>query len=310
MQNLTKKRSFLLSLFLLMAIHHVYAAKSVYQPSIQPQKVADTASLPRAKRKLLVHGYCRAYNIPTDIFLLITYFVHDNPLQYKNKPLPNDLSEQDLSGYDFTGCQFTYTNLTDTNLEGVILTNTTCDYQKVFQNNIKKNKLQGGNWYQNSLAKDLKSIAAVYPKLKSDVHKAKLLAIAAGLAWLPFYEDIEFYIKMEYWPSELLQLKQVLGNPYGGQLVCSLENYLKWDAKDYCWTTNYPRDKVNIKTPTPHTDFDKYLKDFKDGLTKCQCKSKKSLGFAWYKDNIIQNIEGLKKVYPKIKEVAAATGGM
>ena len=91
----------------------LHAAKSVYQPGTQLQK-DHTLALTRVKRKLLVHGYCRSYDVPKEVGLLIVYFVYDNPLQYKNKTLPNDLSEKDLSGFDFTGCAFTYTNLTDT----------------------------------------------------------------------------------------------------------------------------------------------------------------------------------------------------
>ena len=227
----------------------------------------------------------------------------NSPMKYKGKALPSDLSNQDLSGYDFTGCDFTHTNLTDSNLANVILAHTTCNYQKAFQHNIKNNKCDRGKWYQENLLKDLKSIAVVYPKLKNDPQKAKLLAIAAGLAWLPFYTGEEFHIKVGYWSCELLQLKQAIGNPYGQQLVCSLEEYLNWDAEGYCWSTNYPKDKVNMDTKAPHASFDTYFKDFINGLTKYQCKSKnKKWGFDWYKEQIAKNIEGLKKTYQKIKD--------
>ncbi len=300
MKNLNQKCAFLAVLFLLMASSPLHAAKSAYQPSIPVQTVVYS-SVPSTKRNLFVHGYCKAYHIPTDLCFFIRCLLYDNPFRYRNKPLPNDLSDQDLSGFDFTGCHFTHTNLTDSNLEGVILTNTTCDYQKAFQEHSKKNELSGGTWYRNNLPKDLKSIAAVYPKLNNHDHKAKLLAVAAGLAWLPYYEDEEFYIKAEYWSSELLQLKQVLGN-HGNELICSLEGNLKADTEWYCWATKYLQGKVSINTPAPHSHFDTYLKDFNNGLTQYQCKSKKSSGFNWYKNNIIKNIEGLAATYPHIKD--------
>ena len=336
--NLLSKKRTPFYLLIILSPYMLQAAKLVHQQGKQVQK-DDITALSRAKRKQLVHGYCRSHNIPTDILLFVTYFVHDNPLQYKKKPLPHDLSGQDLSGFDFTGCAFTSTNLTDSDLTNVILTNTTCDYQKAFQENSKKNKLKGGSsyqqylpsdfksiavvytkmkknhhkskllavaaglaWLQNNLPNDLQSIAQVYPKLNNHAHKAKLLAIAAGLAWLPFYEGTEFYIKVQYWSAELLQLKQVLDHPYGEQLICSLAWYLSSDANNYCWTTNYPQDRVNIAGKAPHANFATYLKHFTNGLSHYQCKSNDSWGFNWYKDNIIKNIQGLAVTYPHIKD--------
>ena len=303
MKRLIKKRVVLLYLFLLMAIHHVYAAKWLNESPVQLQR-SGCAAVPVRKRNLLVQGYCSGYHVPTDLCFFIRCLVYDNPFKYRKKTLPSDLSGQDLRGYDFTGCAFTHTNLTDANLADAILAGTTCDYQKAFQDNIKENKIEGGKkWYQNNLPNDLRSIAGVYPKLKKDTHKAKLLAIATGLAWLPFYQGQAFYIKVQYWSCALLQLKQALGNPYGGQLVCSLEKGLNAVANNYCWTTNYPQHKVNIATKAPHANFDTYLKDFTDGLTKYQCKSKNGYwGFDWYKEGITNNIQGLAATYEKIKD--------
>ena len=302
MKAITKKSAVFFPLpLLLMGIHYVYAAKSAYPPSAQEQKIAYR-NVPNSNRKLLVGGYCRVHSVPTDICFLIRCFVYDNPLQYRNKPLPNDLSGQDLSGFDFTGCVFTYTNLSYTDLTNVILTNTTCDYQKAFLDNIKKNKLQGGDWYQENLPNDLRSIAEVYPKLNNVTQKVKLLHIACGISFLPFYEETEFYIKVQYFSSLLRQLKQVLGNPYRKQMVCSLQSSLEYDANNYCWKTKYPQHKVNIDAKTSHANFVQYLEDFTNGLVKYQCKSKYDYGFDWYKDNIIKNIEGLEATYPNIKD--------
>ena len=141
-----------LGLLLLMGMSHsLYATEFTNPPSARVQKVDDTAQVTITKRKPLVDGYCRAYHIPTDLCFLIRCLVYDNPFKYRNKPLPSDLSGQDLRGFDFTGCGFTHTNLTDTNLTNVILARTTCDYQKAFQDNIKKNKCDRGNWYKKNL---------------------------------------------------------------------------------------------------------------------------------------------------------------
>ncbi len=100
MKNLTKKRTLNYCLFLLTTFHALHATKPVYQPRSQAKR-DHTLELTKAKCKLLVRGYCRAYNIPTDVLLLVAHFVHEKPLQYKNKPLPIDLSEQNLSGSHF-----------------------------------------------------------------------------------------------------------------------------------------------------------------------------------------------------------------
>ena len=297
MKTITQK----LGLFALLGMSHLlYAANLSKLPYAQ---VDYTIDLTISKRSSLMHGYTRYYiNDSKDrelLAFLISCFLYGNPLQYKNKPLPNDLSGQNLRGFDFTGCDFTYTNLAYTNLANVILARTTCNYQKAFQDNIKENKIYGDAWYQDNLPNDLKSITAVYPKLKNNTHKAKLLAIAAGLAWLPFYTGTEFYIKVAYWSCALLQLKQALGKPYGNQLVCSLEKALNYDANNYCWTTNYPQDNVNIGTKAPHANFETYLKDFTNGLKQYQCKLKDG---DCYKAQIIKIIGGVKKAYNKIKD--------
>ncbi len=231
------------------------------------------------------------------IFVFIRCLLYDNPLRYRNKPLPNDLSDQDLSGFDFTGCYFLYTNLTDTRLDNTILKDTMCDYQKAFKDKIKKNKLEGGEWYKKTIFNDLESITKVYPKLKNDVYKAKLLSISCALSRLPFHQEKELCVKIEYWLSILLHLKQVLSNENDYKLTCSLEKTLDDDAKNYCWSTKYPQYKEYISVKASHNNFDKYQMDFCSGLKQYKCKSKKKWGFNFYKKRIIRNIEGLKNTY-------------
>ena len=219
--------------------------------------------------------------------------------------LPQDLSRANLTDTNLTRQKFTSTNLEGTKLSGVILTDTLCDYQKCFATNGEKNQLSGGDWYRKNLLKDLQSIARVYPHLSKDIHKAELLQIASGLAYLPYYERTEFYIKISYYSCKLLLLKKQLKKTLGDQLVCSVIHSLEYDAKNYCWQTNYPENKVEEeKEEAPHADFDKYLKTFREGLKKYNVKSKDKDGFKYYKENIEKNIQGLQKAYPKLTSPA------
>ncbi len=204
--------------------------------------------------------------------------------------------------------------MTDTLFDGATLTHTTCDYQAHFQDNMKANKIYRGQWYQNNLPKDLKSIAKVYPQLKKDAEKVELLHIASGLARLPYDDQFpEFYIKVEYWSCKLWRLKNRLVKDLGDQLVCSLDDSkqlyypLSREAGEYCWQTKYPQDKitctqaVNLSQGKP--DFDGYLKQFRDGLEQYKVQSKKKeWGFDWYKSNIEKNIQGIAKAYPKVED--------
>ncbi len=228
-----------------------------------------------------------------------------------NVQLPKDLSASNLKGANFTGCKFTATDLTDTILDGATLTHTTCDYQAHFQDNMKANEIYGGEWYQDNLPNDLKSIAKVYPQLKKDADKVELLHIASGLARLPYDDqDPEFYIKVQYWSCKLWRLKNRLSKDLGDQLVCSLEDKLtyglSYEAGEYCWQTKYPQDKITctqaVNIPQGKPDFNGYLKQFRDGLKQYKVQSKNSYSFTWYKETIEKNIQGLAKAYPKVED--------
>ena len=164
-----------------------------------------------------------------------------------------------------------------------------------------------------------------------DTYKAELLQIACGLARLPYDESTEFYIKVQYWSCKLLLLKKELGT-LGYQLVCSLASDLEYEVEEYCWQTNYPFHLEHPKgrqiaaqwcisiiatdlpeslgtliqhyltepTQAIHTNFDQYLQTFQAGLIHYKCQSKGSWGYRWYKDNTEKNIQGLKKIYPKL----------
>ena len=220
-----------------------------------------------------------------------------------------------MSGFNFTGCQFNATNLTDTDLGYTILTNTTCDYQKAFQDNIKNNQIQGGEWYQKNLVNDLVSITKVYPYM-DDTRKRKLLSIASGIAFLPSYEDTELYTELAYWASELLLMKQELGNSiYADQLVCSLEKKLKSSQK-LVWKSKYLQNKEHIEAKEARVyldDFEQYLINFKNGLAQYESKQSVDLRGSFperhlacidknfYKKEIIRSLEGLEETYDYIQ---------
>ena len=160
--------------------------------------------------------------------------------------LPKSLAGTKLTHANLTGQHFTATDFTNAQLDGAMLTHTTCDYQQYFQDNVKTKQLSGGVWYLNNLPKDLKSIAQVYPQCSQDTHKAELLQIACGLARLPYDDNIELEIKLEYWSCKLILFREKLG-PLREQLVCSLTRGLAYDVREYCWQTNYPLHLEHLK---------------------------------------------------------------
>lgn len=249
--------------------------------------------------------------------------------------LPEDLSGLDLKKVNLSGRNFTSTNFEGAELAGAILTGTTCDYEQCYQDNLKNNQCKGSKWYLDNIARDLRNIAYVYPRLLEDEHKAALLRIASGLAYLPYYKRTEFYIKAQYWSCKLLIVKKQMGKK-GAHLVCTLSNLLIHEAEKYCWQTDYPFHLEELKgmqvasqwcmlttqrqlpralssvvqyyltepPQTVHTNFDQYLRCFQEGLVKYNVKSKEAWGYDFYKKTIEKNILGIKKVYPKLPSQA------
>ncbi len=286
------------------------------------------AELPKAKQIALLQGYLKKNNLdmPYLIQHIIFSFVFMPPLnsrgaQYQGKNFAGlnlsgrDFTNANLEGADcskaiFIGSRFKDTNVIDTRFDDAILTHTTCDYQTYFQDNMKANKIYGGQWYQDNLPNDLKSIAKVYPQLKKDADKAKLLHIACSLGRLPYDDQHpEFSIKVGYWSCELLRLKNRLVKDLGDQLVCSLEDELRDNlsyAARLCWQTDYPQDKITctqvVNLPQDKPDFDGYLKQFRDGLEQYKVKSQYFFSFDWYKKNIEKCIQGIAKAYPKVED--------
>ncbi|MEM9569785.1 MAG: pentapeptide repeat-containing protein, partial [Bacteroidota bacterium] len=268
-----------------------------------PKDLSST-NLTKAKlpQDLSKHNLTHANLSKTD--LTNVKLPHDlSSVNFTDAKLPKDLSNHNLNHANLTGHDFMATNFEGTQLEDAILTKTTCDYQQCFQDHIKANKLSGGSWYSENLLKDLKSIAQIYPHFSQNTHKAALLQIASGLAYLPYWEGKEFYIKVYYWSCKLFLLKKQLSSGLGEQLVCSLGNYsygLNYEAKNYCWQTDYPQNQVEETKEAPHDKFEEYLKTFQAGLQKYNCQSEYSWGYDWYKDNIEKNIQGLQKTYPRL----------
>ena len=273
-----------------------------------------------------------AAKLPQDLSMHNLTYANLSKTNLTHVRLPKNLAATKLTHANLTGQHFTSTDFTNAQLDKAILTYTTCNYQQYFQHNAKANKLSGGRWYFNNLPKDLKSIAQVYLQCLQDVHKAELLQIACGLAQLPYDEDEEFYIKIQYWSCKLLLLKKQLGNGLGDQLVCSLACDLNRDAAHHCWQTNYPfhlekqkgmqiaaqwcistttthlpgdlgtlvQHYLTEPAQTIHANFDQYLQIFQEGLVKYNVKSKHQWAYKYYKANIEKNIQSLKKAYPKL----------
>ncbi len=280
------------------------------------------AELPKAKQIALLQGYLRKNNIdiPFTIASPIFLFVFMPPLnsrgaQYQGK----NFTGLDLSRRDFTdanledancnkanlfGAIFKNTNIKNTILVSANLSNTQCSYVDLLQKNIKG---RGKNFYEEKLFNDLKSIAKVYPQLKTNTDKMDLLQIACSIARLPYDNQYpEFYIKVAYWTCKLLCFKNRLHQDLGDQLVCSLQWHLNNDANKYCWKTDYPQgNNTSIKPmiePQQKLSFDSCLQNFKKGLTQYNVQSQDRKGFNWYKETIVKNIEGLAKAYPKVNK--------
>ena len=251
---------------------------------------------------------------------------------FTKKELPQSVVRANLTNANLTGQYFTHTNFEGTQLEGAILTHTTCDYRKCFQDNMKANMSRIGQWYPRNLPQDVESITQVYPTILQDRYKAELLQIASGLAYLPYYEYMEFDIKIKYWSCKLLRLKKQLSSPLGDQLVCSLADVLEYDAEKYCWKTDYPFHLEHSKgkqiadawciastgtylveeigtliqyylterSRTRHANFDHYLQLFQEGLVQYKVESETKLGYDLYKGSIKKNIQGLQKTYLKL----------
>lgn len=215
--------------------------------------------------------------------------------------LPKELSEADLRHANFSGVFFTYTHFEWAYFKDIIVVNTRCNYQQCFLDNIVVNRLKGGDWYRTHLPEDLKSIALVYPQLSKERDKVELLQIASGLAYLPYYQDIELEIKVHYWSCKLLLLKNKLKVRLGDQLVCSLAHNLAYEARTFCWQTDFPEYLIEEEEKEEgHADFADYLQCFQEGLKRYNVKSQSKWGYHQYKTTIEKNIQTLEKCYPKL----------
>ena len=299
----------------------LFGVLSFTQQSLDASQICDTLSNKHkyATKKPMLHAQKKP---------MLVHHKNWAEMNLKGKPLPQDFSDADLTNANLAEHHFSCTNFTGAQLTGVILTNTTCNYIQYFQNNVLSYKRLKDQFYLDKLPTNLQSIAQVYPTLSEDRHKAELLHISSGFAHLPYYEGKEFYIKLEYWSCKLFMLNKQIG----GKLVYTLPNELLHEATNYCWKTDYPAhleyDKgmqiakhwciitihCNLpnelgkqiqhyltEPPQPiHADFDQYLQLFKKGLAKYNVKSSEARGYNYYKNNIEENIRGLKKAYPKL----------
>lgn len=241
-----------------------------------------------------------------------------------------------LSGFKFanailTEIDFARINFMQAELAGVDLCHTTCGYVQCFLDNIKANNLEGGQWYIDHIEAGLKSIAQVYLNISSDSQKAELLKIASGFAYLPYYQGMEFTIKIAYWGSKLLIFKNQLNEDLKKMILFPLTAFSE-DAQKYCWSTDYttihlePTKGIQIASfwarittgvtlitvlgslvqsyltepaQTEHANFDQYFQVFQEGLVKYNVKSIVKIGgYDWYRAYTKKCIEGLKKAFP------------
>lgn len=256
-------------------------------------------------------------------------------IDFSRRTLPQNLTGANLTGANLSGLHFTTHNFKDAQLTDVILRGSTCDYMACFEDNVEASQRNIRNFYLERIRKYLKSITQVYPQLLQDSHKALLLQIASGLAYLPYYKRTQFRIKMGYWGCQLLLFKEKIGT-LGHQLACTFDFDLNYHAKCYCWQTDYPaqfesdkgiliacqwcRASTSIRLPSmlgifiqscltepvppKHTHFDSYLELFQKGLVKYNVKSTHDFGYHMYKKAIEKNIQGIKKAYPNLPSKA------
>ena len=213
--------------------------------------------------------------------------------------LPRNFSKHNLSNAIFTGQKFTSTNFSDAQLKNVTLTNTTCDYLTCFQKNMYT--MQDKEWYFENLFQELERITKIYPRISQDSHKAALLQIACGLAFLPHYKDTEFYIKVQYWSCKLLVLREQLVY----QPSCILANYLTYDAQHYCcWKiTNPPEKPIAEEEKNDYGDnIDNYLAVFNLYSNEKRFKWELSYGYDYYTNHIKKSLRGLEKAYPHLHD--------
>ena len=183
------------------------------------------------------------------------------------------------------------------------------DNEVLFQQKLKENKCEGGNWYKENIPKDLAGIRKAYPLMQEEGHKQAALRISHGLAVLPDYVGDDFYVKVQYWSCKLYDLQKKVTPPAAKQLVCSFKKYLEDEANTYC---PYHGKKVSpLPAPTStleNPNWKARLAYAQKGWTHHDAKDKAEFvvrflgsGSKWYKQWIQEEMEGLQQAYPKLQ---------
>ena len=174
--------------------------------------------------------------------------------------------------------------------------------EALFQQELKDKKCNDGDWYKENIPKDLASIRKVYPLIQQGAHKQAALAISYGLATVPDYEELDFYVKVQYWSCKLYDLQKKVTPPAAKKLLCSLSWYLEEDAKAWCpyhgkKVSPLPAPTSSVKNP----NWKARLAYAQKGWAHHNAKSNNAWGLVWYKKWIQKEMEGLQQAYPKLQ---------
>lgn len=169
-----------------------------------------------------------------------------------------------------------------------------------FTANLKKYKIEGGSYYQAHISKALEGLTAVYPLLQHNNLKRSALAIASGLARLPEFQGYpNFYVKVEHWACQLLQLKKEADQASQAKLVTLLDEDINWEAQNY--SPNHGAQQVekllvNKEWDFTQPDFEVCLNCFQQAVKHYDMKNNN-----WYIKNVEKEIQGVQKAYPNIQ---------
>ena len=173
--------------------------------------------------------------------------------------------------------------------------------EALFQQKLKENRCEGGDWYQETMLKDLVSIRHTYPFMERK-DKKTALAISRGLATLPDYDGVEFYVNVAYWSYRLYDLQKSLAPGVSQELFCSLKATLAYDANKCC--PYHGKQVLPLPAPDSTLNNPNWKQRFtyaNKGWHHHKVKSNNPPALQRYKKVIQEQMEGLKQSFPKLQ---------
>ena len=178
-----------------------------------------------------------------------------------------------------------------------------------FYTNLERYKIQGGEWYQKNIPKDLEGLQAAYPLIRYPDYRDEAAAIAEGLATLPAYEEDPFYIKRNLWWCRLIQLQQAVGLVAAKQLTVTLEDewdFITLEVEYTCW---YHGPKKQAVRPIADEDAEKesdalppqmpnYLQRFEQGLKQYDVRANRD----YYIRNTKKQLQQLQTICRRVDD--------